>query len=155
MNYEHNEIKIKEATYKDLKILYKWFNAKEDLQYKLVNNKQTNLNEHKIWFKKILNDKKSKIYLFELNKIPVGQVRFETKNDLVKISFSVDISYREKGFGKNMLSLAMKSCNLINKYYFAQVKNFNTPSIKIFRSLNFNEKYENDIYEFTKKISHD
>ena len=155
MNYKNNEIRIKEATYKDSKILYEWFNAKEDLKNKIVTKKQIDFNDHIIWFTKILNDKKSKIYLFELDSIPIGQVRFESKNNYVNISFSVDKNYRGKGFGKNMLLLAMKTCNFDNKYYFAQVKNSNKPSIKIFRSLDFYEKEKDGICEFTKKIIND
>jgi len=150
--YIDNNIIIRDAKLIDAQQLLYWFNNQEDFSNKLLTVNKISFKDHIVWFKNILNNPKSKLFFFEKDNLPIGQVRFESQNELIKISFSVDKKFRGMGYGGKILYLAMKKSTLINKYYIAQVKKHNIYSIKIFRSLNFNEKLNNNIYEFKKKF---
>ena len=88
---------------------------------------------------------------FEKKDVAVGQVRFDRKNKIVKLSFSVCKSFRERGLGKKMVTMAIKKYKLNKKITFiGEVKLKNFPSIKIFKSLGFTIDFIDKIYRFKK-----
>jgi spore coat polysaccharide biosynthesis protein SpsF len=98
-----------------------------------------------------MRSKKTVLYVFEKKDVAVGQVRFDRKNKIVKLSFSICKSFRERGFGKKMVTMAIKKYRLNKKITFiGEVKPKNFSSIKIFKSLGFTMDFINKIYRFKK-----
>ena len=133
-----------------MRLYYNWANEPEARKNSL-NSKYISWNFHKNWFKKKMQSKKTVLYIFEKKDVAVGQVRFERKNKIVKLSFSVCKSFRGRGLGKKMVTMAIKKYRLNKKITFiGEVKLKNFSSIKIFKSLGFTMDFINKIYRFKK-----
>ena len=83
-----NIIKIRTAETKDKKLIYKWFNLKESINYKIKTKKKISLREHNIWFNKIIQKKYNKLLIIEENRKNIGQIRLEL---IKKNTFTIDI----------------------------------------------------------------
>jgi RimJ/RimL family protein N-acetyltransferase len=78
-------------------------------------------------------------------------IRLELDGKSCQISYNIAPSHRNKGYGILIIKLAEKYLEGLNvKKINAQVKKHNTPSIKIFRKLNFVEQDNGESYYFTK-----
>ena len=103
--------------------------------------------DHLRWFRKIIKQKKEKIFIFEKNKGYLRVNCFKNKNFL---SWSVNKSFRQKGYGYKMLSTFLKETRTL---YYAQIKKNNIGSIKLVKKIGFKyeKKMENDILLFSFK----
>ncbi|MBU93909.1 MAG: hypothetical protein CL723_04880 [Chloroflexi bacterium] len=150
MNKIEHKLFCRKATLKDMRLYYNWTNEPK-VRKNSLNNKYISWNFHKNWFKKKMRSKKTVLYVFEKKDVAVGQVRFDRKNKIVKLSFSICKSFRERGFGKKMVTMAIKKYRLNKKITFiGEVKPKNFSSIKIFKSLGFTMDFINKIYRFKK-----
>jgi L-amino acid N-acyltransferase YncA len=97
--------------------------------------------DHQEWFKKILNNSSSTLFIVESNMGPIGQVRFEKSGRYFKIDFSIARHLRGMGFGERLLSEGIKSFLENNKgsILVSEVKEGNQASMKIFQNLGFRE----------------
>lgn len=104
-----NIIKIRKAENKDIKLIYKWFNLNESINYKIKTKSKISLREHEIWFKKIIKKKCNKLLIIEENRNNIGQIRLEL---LKKNIFTVDIfilkEYRKKGIASEAIKFSEK-----------------------------------------------
>lgn len=96
---------------------------------------------HRKWFTNKLKDTNTQLFVFEQKGKPIGQVRFDIENKNAIIDYSVDSDFRGRGFGKEILKLAIdqlteKKSNSLNQIT-GVVKENNIPSGKIFSSLGF------------------
>ena len=140
----------RKAALKDMRLYYNWANDPKARENSL-NNKYISWNLHKNWFKKKMRSNKTVLYVFEKKDVAVGQVRFDKKNKIVKLSFFVCKSFRGRGLGKKMVTMAIKKYKLNKKITFiGKVKLKNFSSIKIFKSLGFTIDFINKIYHFKK-----
>jgi RimJ/RimL family protein N-acetyltransferase len=124
--------------------------AKEDAEYlfKLANDPGTRKNsfnpkpiewfEHKSWFSEKLQNPNSNIYIFLLEKQPIGTVRIDKREDETIISVTLDPNYRGLGLGSKIISLG---CNEFWKdnenAILAYIKKENVGSIKSFEKAGF------------------
>ena len=90
---------------------------------------------------------------------PVGQVRTAKDGDIRTISYMVDPDYRGEHLGKKMLYLLedevrreLKKAGETKTTLKAEVKKDNEPSLKVFRSLGYAEKEEENCFVFQKEI---
>ena len=138
-----NKIYCRKAIIQDAKIYFEWAND-ISVRANAINNDPIEYKNHIQWFtQKIMNDK-SVLYYFEFDKHPLGQVRFDFDNEKAIIDYSVDKQFRNKGLGQVILYNAIYS--LYEEGYgngeillFAQVKQSNISSIKVFNNLNFKQ----------------
>ena len=151
-----NQVSIKTAkNQEDCLDLFKLHNEKENIKNSF-NQKKQKYKDHLKWFKKKILSKKSYIFIFRINNLCVGQVRFDLiKKDVGLIDYSLDKIFRGRGWGKLILDKAIKTINHTNKInsFKAKVKKTNQQSIKIFRNLLFIQKKKKKYLEFNKNIA--
>lgn len=129
-------ITVREVRYEDCGLLFSWAND-PNVRMNAINTDPIKWDNHVFWFKNIMSEGNSKIFILESGGEPAGQVRFDLKGDVYIIDYSIDKYYRRKGLGKLMLE---KSIERIGKARFkAIVKAENISSLAVFRSLNFEE----------------
>ena len=133
------------ATETDAKLLFDWAND-FDVRNNAINSQLITWEEHLKWFKKRLNSSISKIFIFQTDQQPIGQVRFEYEKNAWLIDYSVDKLHRGKGIGKLMLKEILDYFKT-NESIVAYVKIDNIASAKIFDSLGFKK---NEIVKINK-----
>ena len=144
--------KIEKLSNKHIKYLFNLRNDK-DVRNFSINDKVIEYKDHKKWFKKTINSKKTLIYIFlAKNNIRIGYVRFEIVKSSAYVSIALSKNFRNRGYSKVILSYAE---NLINKNTFiALVNNKNVKSISLFRSLDYNKyKLSGEFIIMKKKLS--
>lgn len=149
-----SKLKLRKANLRDLYTYFNWVNEKEVIKNSF-NKKTINIESHKNWFKNQIKDKDSYMYVLEINKLPIGQVRFNVNKKNALIDYSLDETIRGRGLGKTLINFGLKKIrplkiNLVN----AEVKSINFKSKLIFKNLGFKEikiksKY---IYSLTNSL---
>ena len=129
---------IRKAKKEDLYDYYNWVNDKA-VRKNSFNGKKVEFENHKKWFYDQLKfPKKNFLYVFGKKNILLGQTRLNLSGKIAKIDYSIDKDFRQRGLGYKMLKKILKKKELTNKSLYAEVKNFNTTSINIFKNLKFN-----------------
>ena len=92
--------------------------ADADLLWRWANDPLTRANslstapipyaEHLQWLRRRLGSEATKIWIFSDSGTPVGQVRFDRAGDSALISISVASEHRGRGFGRAMLTEAVR-----------------------------------------------
>ena len=150
--FNHNKLYLANVVKNDLYQLFIWVNEKIRLKNSF-NNKPILWEDHIEWFSKKLISKETKIYILKVENIQVGQIRFDLKNKIWEIDYSIDSKYRNKGYGKAIIQLGLEKFSKGSKI-IASVKNDNYASIKVFESLMFKKSRNyNGITEYIKKIN--
>lgn len=131
---------LKKAKKEHETILFHWVNdinvVKSSISKKAISYK-----EHCQWYKESLKNKKIKIFIFYMNDIPIGQIRFNRIKNKYIIDYSLDSFVRGRGYGSKLIKMGIKKLKNDNcKYYEAKVRKNNIISQKIFRKLNFTTK---------------
>lgn len=140
-------LNIRSALITDLIIYFKWVNE-EVVRKNSFNSKKITLNDHEKWYLNKLKSKKSHLLIFEKDSIPIGQIRFDIKDNIAHIDYSIEKKYRGKGLGGILLKMGikhiindLKTKNIIS--FKAEVKTSNISSKKIFENNGFKKKIFN------------
>lgn len=113
------------ATMDDAEILLAWRN--DPLTRAMSHNTQElSLGEHLKWLGKTLSNTSRRLYIAEVNGIPIGTVRADI-GDTTELSWTVAPEYRRRGYGKQMVCLASK----LHWPVRAEIKPNNSASAKI------------------------
>ena len=132
------KIKLKKISFEDIDLMFNWVNDALVRKNSFM-KKKIKYSEHKKWFKKKIFSKKSIIFKLLLNNIPIGQIRYEKKNNFYEIDYSIDEAFRNHGFGRLIIKKSIKKFFKKKTIIRADVKRVNKESIKIFESLKFQE----------------
>ena len=108
-----------------------------------------------------MNDDSRYLFILEIDKRPVGQVRLEKLgefNQIVSyiISYSIERQYRGRGYGKKIIAMAEnKISEMTNKKIelVAEVKYDNTASNMIFKSLGYSVADNDDKIIYKKLLN--
>lgn len=111
----------------------------DDVRESSFNTKKIQLNDHKIWFKNILNNNSVKFYVLEYNDDLIGQLRLDFDEKLPVVSISLNKKYRGLGLSKILLSKGLK---LVDGKVIAYIKKDNSRSISFFESMGFKKDGE-------------
>ncbi len=106
-------LKVRKAILSDLDLFFDWVNDPLVREYSF-NSTSVTLEQHTIWFKSVISNKSSLIFVFsnEANEL-VGQVRIQNNSSSKAIiGISIDKEHRGKGYALNMFQIA---CNLYFK----------------------------------------
>lgn len=95
---------LREASEADLDLLFDWANDPE-VRKNSFSTAQISYEEHQKWFKKLMQDKARKQYIYLVDEIPAGQIRIEKTGDSAEVSYSICAEQRGKGHGRKMLDL--------------------------------------------------
>jgi UDP-2,4-diacetamido-2,4,6-trideoxy-beta-L-altropyranose hydrolase len=95
---------------------------------------------HKKWFEKKKIDMKSRLFVFEVAGLPIGQIRFDKECDVALIDYSLDFIVRGRGWGSRLIKLGVEIMWQTDPVrLLAQVKAINELSVAVFRRLKFTE----------------
>ena len=151
-------INVRNVRPEDFELLYKWAND-EDVRKQSFRSDKIELDQHKIWFDKKINDENCTIFIFEDQNIALGQVRIEKINEQDSIiGISIDCLYRGKGYSTQFIQIACEKYSKTNKFcrVNAYVKIGNLASKKAFQNAGFDfleeVDYENNISSHFIKI---
>ena len=95
--------------------------------------------DHIKWFRKQLNDPSIIFLIATFENVPVGQVRFEIKDEEATISVSVKKEYRKRNFGSDIIRISTQKIfdsTEINKVH-AYIKIDNSASVLAFQKANY------------------
>jgi RimJ/RimL family protein N-acetyltransferase len=148
------ELQIRKALSSDDQDIFIWRNDSDSRKNSITTHKISK-SEHQEWFRKKLSSKDTDIYIgYQLN-TKIGVVRIEKQHDnSAEINITINPSQRNKGYGTELLSKAIKIS--FNKYDIltARIKKSNFASIKMFEKVGFHKKGEDDnilLYQINKE----
>lgn len=144
--YKEEDIKIRKANESDAELYFEWVN--DELVRGNSFSSETILYEnHLQWFKAHLSDPHTFMYVFEIGRVPVGQVRIEAVETPL-IDISLDKSFRGKGLGSMIISSAVKMYFIESgdtKPVTAYIKSANAPSVLAFTRAGFVDLGEDSV----------
>ena len=129
------DLTIRPALENDVELLFNWAND-SSVRQNSINTATIEWSDHKKWFSSRINNKKCKIFILENYQNPIGQIRFEDKDDAWEIDYSINSSNRGKGFGKKIINMGIRQLpegTLLK----AIVKKENIASCKVFEKSGF------------------
>lgn len=134
------KFKIRHVSIDDEKMVLEWANNPA-VRANALNTENISLEIHKQWFRDKLNRADDSLfYIVEIDDMgPVGQVRFESLNELWELHYSIDAAYRGVGLGASFLSAALDEFKSTIKSgkIIACVKYSNLASRKVLEILKF------------------
>lgn len=140
------EIIIREAENSDIQNIWEWRNS-ERIRLASLNPDRIEWDNHKQWFSAVLKDNSRILLIGEVNKQPVGVVRFDFSSQVeAEVSIFLVPEQIGKGLGSNLLRtsiawLLRQRPKL--KSVYASVKAGNDQSKKVFIKSGFVESHSN------------
>lgn len=134
------DIELRPAGKEDIETTFNWAND-TDVRKNAFNTENIPWDSHVNWFNQRLNNPDFFIFILEIDKLPIGQIRFEKEGDYWKIDYSIDLKNRGKGWGKKIVALGLEK---LNGRFKAWVKKENTASCKVFERLGFKKVSDTD-----------
>tara|TARA_A100001015_G_scaffold133674_1_gene148327 strand:- start:2406 stop:3956 length:1551 start_codon:yes stop_codon:yes gene_type:complete len=126
----------------DAYILYNMVNEKK-VRSNSINSDMIDLTDHLNWFNLTLESTESIIYIYEAENTPIGQIRFDKKENGTYIDYSLDVIARGRGLATDILRKGIEIYNNVKpEEIIAIVKKENIPSLKAFQKLGFIQSNE-------------
>lgn len=135
---------LRRATREDVDLLYEWANDPL-VRFNSFSTDQITYEEHKEWYNRILSGTDCRQYIYMLEEEAIGQIRLTINEDEVEIGYSICASKRGRGYGKQLLELAMQQIREELpevRRLTAKVKAGNIASSKTFEQTGFLKTYE-------------
>lgn len=127
-------MKLRLAKIEDAKILFDWRNDKLT-RLSSHNTNEISFENHIEWLENSLKSSSRKIYIAEINQIPVGTIRTDILNDKeVEVAYTVSPSSRGNGVATKMLN---KLCGESKTVFYAEIKTDNIASLKATQKAGF------------------
>jgi UDP-2,4-diacetamido-2,4,6-trideoxy-beta-L-altropyranose hydrolase len=133
------ELFLRPAQEQDCELLWEWANDPV-VRERSYNSDPIPLKEHEDWFSGKLKDPSSKIYIAEERGNPVGEVRFDVKEEAAVVSVVVDSEYRGKGYGTELIRQGTRhflSESSDDYRVDAFIKETNKPSVRVFEKAGY------------------
>lgn len=108
----------------------------DDVRKSSFNSDKIPLENHKVWFKNILNEDSTKFLVLEYDGEIIGQLRFDFDEKYPVVSISLNKKYRGLGLSKYLLSRGFEYIGDYKKIV-AYIKKENFKSISFFESMGF------------------
>ncbi|MFC1644079.1 GNAT family N-acetyltransferase [Candidatus Omnitrophota bacterium] len=128
-----DKLSFREAALGDCDLFYKWRNE-ELVRANSFNTGIVDYDEHAKWFHGKIDNDRCKMFVLTIEEKPVGQIRFDMKEEAAEISVSICSEYRGRSLGKEGIKLL--SDHIISNNYakkiLAYIKNGNDSSLKAF-----------------------
>ncbi len=97
------QIKLRRAQENDCELLWKWANDTA-VRQAAFNSKNIAWEDHLMWFSDKRSDSNCIQYIaLNSHDVPIGQIRFDIKDLIVEVDYSIDKDFREMGLGKILL----------------------------------------------------
>ena len=113
---------------KKAKFLYS-INSERSARHFSINKKKFSFDDHVIWMKKIIKEKKEEIYLVKNNNAIIGVLRAKKLRGYWYLSWVIKLNCRGRGYGKEMLKQFIRE--RYSKMFFAKIHKKNIFSIRM------------------------
>jgi RimJ/RimL family protein N-acetyltransferase len=130
-------LSLRAVTDGDIDLLFSWRNELE-VQRNSLESREVTWGEHEQWFRGLVRNGNSPLFILEADGLPVGQLRLQVKDNIGTLTYSVDQDFRGRGYGKYMIMRAKsisKSLNLVQ--LFGTVRSSNEASRRVFEQCGF------------------
>lgn len=151
-----SNITLNRADETDCKDLWVWRNHPE-IRKNFFNDKIVSWKEHEAWFRSQREDKNTPIFIAALGKDKIGVIRFETSDNIAKVSVNLNPDHLGKSLGWQVISLGtneMLKSDARIKNVIAEIKRENIASQKAFVKAGYELGKKSDekmIYVYTRK----
>ncbi|MGB0383332.1 MAG: UDP-2,4-diacetamido-2,4,6-trideoxy-beta-L-altropyranose hydrolase [Ardenticatenaceae bacterium] len=114
-NQPTEQARIRAAGFQDAELLWQWAND-PIVRANSFHPEAIPLDEHIEWYKRKVESPETRIFILELNRVPVAQIRYDRVDaETAKIGFSVLYEYRGKGLGTRLLVMTSTlACQELN-----------------------------------------
>jgi RimJ/RimL family protein N-acetyltransferase len=135
------DVSLRPVKKKDIETIYSWRNRPE-IREMMFDSRPISLEDHRAFWKKVLDDKTAMSFIITYGKEPVGVVRLEKNGNLYEVDIFLDPSAQGKGIGSEALRLAVEAAKGMGiRKLVAKIKKGNAASHKAFLKNNFKERY--------------
>ncbi|RZJ76997.1 MAG: N-acetyltransferase [Flavobacterium sp.] len=123
----------------DIDTLFAWSNDPET-RAASISPDPISYEEHKRWFTAVINSVETNAYIFTVENIASGIVRFQQKNSITYLSYSLSPEVRGLGLSSIMLNLALSEFRLQaqDKSIYGVIDSENKRSQRAFEKVGFN-----------------
>lgn len=146
-------IALRVARPSDAVLFFDWRN--DSLARKMsFNSDPIDWRTHRQWFERRLNEGSSRLFVAEVQGLPIGQVRLDYESDSITLSYALDPLVRGKGWSRQLILMALSNPAIErDRRVVAHVRVDNEASSKIFRSLGWKESRAIDslVFETTTR----
>ena len=98
---------------------------------------------HQSWFADKLNDPSTQLLVFEADGLPVGQIRFDRREDAIVLNYALERFVRGRGWGTKLVAMSVSMVtDSANAPIRAEVKAANVASRRVFERLGFRKTPE-------------
>lgn len=145
-------ISLRAATAGDSRLLFDWAND-PSTRMMARNQKPIAWPDHEVWLAGKLATAECRIWIVETAGQPVGQVRFDRRDDSAEIDYSVAADRRGEGLGTAMLdALAVKHAPGVARVHGA-VRVANQASIRAFLAAGFIEEQGDQVSDGYRRFA--
>lgn len=141
-------IELRRAEISDAKLIFSWANE-EEVRKNSIQQGGIIWENHLVWFQRALDSFFCEIYILEKEGRTLGQIRIEYLKRYWEIDYSIDESYRGKGYGKLIVNQLLE--RFPDRRFKAKVKESNLISSTIFESLLFTKAKKGALLRFKKE----
>ncbi len=135
----HELLTMRRAQAEDMLTYFRWANDSAVRQNSYT-SEPIPLESHKAWFERKVSSHDSFLYILEHGGEPAGQIRFDIRDGVAHIGFSIDEAWRGCGLGTHLLRYGteMFQQDASEAYpVHGAVKVENIPSLKAFAAAGF------------------
>jgi len=132
-------LRLRPAREDDIYLYFSWANDPE-VRRQAVRSESIPWAQHREWFAAKLANTRSHLFVMQAGELPVGQIRFDRENGVLQIDYSIEPTFRGRGWAKRLVAMGMNrllECGPIS--FRAEVKKLNLPSSAVFLHLGFIE----------------
>jgi RimJ/RimL family protein N-acetyltransferase len=94
---------LRDATQEDERLLFGWAND-PGVRENALNQHPIPWPQHVAWFSERMGDPDCRIFIGEVEGVPVGQIRFDRSGDTVTVTISIAQGHRGKGLGTSLIT---------------------------------------------------
>lgn len=133
-----SQLNSRQAVAEDLLVYFGWVND-PIVRYQSIDSSRVEISSHERWFFSRLRNSASRLLVYEVNALPIGQVRFEQVGAAWEISYSVDELVRGRGWGVSLIKMAVQWLldEVSPPLVIAKVKESNTASLNALLNAGF------------------
>lgn len=127
----------------DINDLFEWRNH-PDVRKNSFNTDSISWDEHEKWFNVKIKDPNTTIYIAYYKEKKIGSIRFENKDNVIKINVMLNPDFLGKGLGTETIRLGTEkfvSEKGQDRPIVAEIKTGNIASIKAFQKAGFKESH--------------
>lgn len=128
---------LRKARNADAVVLYSWVNDPEVIR----NSKSKRVipwSDHESWFRRTLTNGDCQLFVLEISGLPVGQIRFDRKEERLVLTYSIDRDFRSQGLGKFIVEQGLRAVSKQGSQMVeAMVRQENMASARVFVRLGF------------------